>query len=94
MSRLFVWRNNESEKEMKFKEIRNNHYGVISSSVDIIFSVTKEEYDELSKAIKVVDSYTNMARKKSQLNGSDWVETKVKLENEEVVVSITGGMAG
>ena len=84
----------EQEKEMKFKETRNKHHGVVSSRMDVVFSLNKEEYDELNKAVQLVDFYTRQARTKSKLEDSDWLETKIYLQNDTAIVSIRAGMAG
>ena len=79
---------------MKYKEERNRCGGAVSGSVEIVFSATKQEQDELRKALNIVQSYTNVARKKSKSNGSDWVETKIYFEKDVVVVKVVDGMAG
>lgn len=70
--------------------------GPVNGSKEVIISCTKDEADELRKALAIVDKYKKVAYKalKHKEKNADWTMEKYKVKNDRVIVIVESGACG
>ena len=83
---------------MKLLEVAKKFDTAVSSSKMVVFSVTKDEAEEVRNAIRILDKYRKEAVSNIKPNPDldDWVTTRysVNKKGDRVFVEVTSGMAG
>ena len=69
---------------------------VVSSTLNVVFEAEKEEAQELSTALKVLEKWFKAARKEvaGQVPDGDMNKKEIRLIGKEVTVTFTSGMLG
>jgi hypothetical protein len=86
---------------VKYEKIESIEDGVVYSKNQVLIKTTKEQSEELKKALKTIQEYEKLALeaykkeyKHDARRDSDWCEVGYSVKNDCVFVTIRNGMAG
>jgi len=76
--------------------VKKIYNGPVSGELEVTIDITKDQADELRKALAVVQRYEKEALKTAKVSkkNSDWVMVSYAVKNNKVVVNIQDGACG